>query len=576
MTAAAPETTQGGTVAIWSRAAYAVSALVLVWLILLPFGAIFLTSFLEGDGGLSAYAEFLASRSLRTATWNSILVAMGLAGLSAVIGTALAFGVARTRMRFKGLVRVTMILALISPEFLLAMGYILLAGPNVGYANIVLRELFSMDVRTGPFDIYTLWGLVFTALPSGVSFVFLALVPAFGSMDPALEDAARLKGASPLRTIATVTLPLARPAILAGTLLAFATSLAMYGPPEMLGIPVLTVSIRESLLGLDFDEASVAAVVLVGISILALLLQRYGIRHPERYRTISGKAFAARTLDLGWPEHLLTAFGLLYVGVALILPYGTMLAVSLMKSIGNGFTADNWTLANFSTILGDDSIRKAVFLSLRLAAASAAVVAVFGVIVAYVVVRTRQPGRAILDYISVLPLAVPGTALAFALIVIYLSEPFRLLGFYGTPAILLLAYLARFIPLGVRNSQSALLQVSPELEEASRVFGAGELSTLLRITLPLILPAFVYTFLLVFVLAIPELSASIVLRGFDTQTIATSVLSVWNGNGGLAVACAYGISIFVTVSLLFLLALLARRLAAAWGGQADAAPAATH
>ncbi len=567
MTNLAQTQSMSGTVAVWSRAAYAISIVLLVWLILLPFAIIFLTPFIEEEAGFSSYAEFFRDAAMLRATWNSLLVAGGLAVLSAIIGTVLAFGVARTSMRFKGLVRVTMILALISPEFLLAMGYILLAGPNAGYANVALRNILGLGTQTGPLDIFTLWGLVFTALPSGVSFVFLALVPAFRSMDPALEDAARLKGANVWRTIFTVTLPLARPAILTGTLLAFATSLAMYGPPEMLGVAVLTVSIREALLGLDFDVASVASAVLVGMSIIALMLQRFGIRHAERYRTISGKAFAPRTLDLGPAVHVLTVLGLLYVMLALMLPYGTMLAVSLMKSIGNGFSAGNWTLANFDAILTDGSIRKAVFLSLQLAAACAAIVSVLGVIVGYVVVRTSQRGRSLLDYISVLPLAVPGTALAFALIVLYLNEPFRSLGLYGTPIILLFAYLARFIPLGVRNSQSALVQVGPELEEASRVFGAGELATLLRITLPLILPAFIYTFLLVFVLAIPELSASIVLRGFNTQTISTSLLSVWNGNGGLAVACAYGISIFVTVSLIFGAALAARGLAGVWSGR---------
>jgi iron(III) transport system permease protein len=156
-------------------------------------------------------------------------------------------------------------------------------------------------------------------------------------------------------------------------------------------------------------------------------------------------------------------------------------------------------------------------------------------------------------------LAVPGTAIGFALIVIYLNWPGNLTGFYGTAMILLVAYLARFIPIGVRNGQSGLLQIAPELEEAARVSGSTEFGALMRITIPLMLPMLVYTWLLVFILAIPELSASIILRGFGTQTVATSLLSVWNGNGGLAVACAYGVCIFAVVSALFLLAALVGR-----------------
>lgn len=313
-------------------------------------------------------------------------------------------------------------------------------------------------------------------------------------------------------------------------------------------------------MGLDFAAASVSAVILVALSAAALALQRLLMRNAARYRTLSGKAFAARTIDLGAGTHVLTALVVAYVLFALVLPYGTMLAASLMKSIGNGLSLDNLTLANFETVLGDRSIRKAARLSLMLAAASAAIVAVLGVVVGWLIVRTRFAGRTLLDYASVLPLALPGTALAFALIVIYLNFPGNLLGIYGTPTILLFAYLARFLPLGVRNSQTTLVQIAPELEEASRLAGAGEAGTLLRITVPLLAPAILYTFVLVFILAIPELSASIVLRGFNTETISTSLLAAWNGNGGLAVASVYGIAIFAFVSaLLFVATLIGRR-----------------
>jgi iron(III) transport system permease protein len=543
----------------WSAAAAVTSALALALLIVAPVGAIFLASIYEDGLTIRPYADFLGDRRLLGATLNSLTVAAGIAVLSVLIGAPLAFGVARTPMRFKRLVRATMILALISPEFLLAMGYILMAGPNAGYANVAVRSLFGLQSTSGPLDIFSLWGLVLTALPNGVAFVFLALAPALANMDPALEDAARLKGASPLRAIRDVTLPLMRPAILAGALLAFATSLAMYGPPELLGIDVLTVTIREAMLGLDFASASVASVVLVMLSALALGLQRLLLRHGDRYRTLGGKAFSARRIDLGAVNHVLTGLGLFYVLIALVLPYGTMIAVSLMKSIGNGFSAGNWTLDNFVVVLSDPSIRRAALLSVTLAAACATIVVALGLICAYVILRTRITGRVLLDYASVLPLAIPGTAIAFALIVLYLNWPGNLTGLYGTPGILLVAYLARFIPIGVRNGQTGLLQIAPELEESSRVFGSSEAGALFRITLPLIMPVLAYTWILVFILAIPELSASIVLRGFNTQTISTSLLSVWNGNGGLAVACAYGVCIFAGVSLLFLLAALVGR-----------------
>ena len=544
----------------WGWLAWFVSVLWLFFLVALPVGVIVISSVLDDGVTFDHYAGFFTSSALLTATLNSLLVAVGIAGLSLLIGGPLAFGVARTEMRFKGLVRATMIIALISPEFLLAMGYILLAGPNVGYFNVLIRCAFGIEGTSGPLNVFSLGGLILTALPNGVAFVFLALVPAFTNMDPALEEAARIRGASAFRAVRDITLPLMRPAMLSGALLAFATSLAMFGPPQMLGINVLTVAIRDALVRLNFATASVAAMVLIGLSLIALFIQRWAVRHVERYRTLGGKSFGARTIDLGWGTHLLTALGLVYGVVSLVVPYGAMTAASLMKSIGNGFSGDNWTLDNYRIVFTDPGIFKAATLSLTLATTSATLVAVMGVVVAYVILRVKARGRALLDYLAILPLAIPGTALAFALIVVYLNWPMNMLGIYGTPTILLVAYLARFIPLGVRNSQTTLLQIAPELEEASRVFGAGELKTLLRITAPLILPAIVYTWLLVFIMAIPELSASVILRGFGTQTLSTALLGIWSGNGGLAVASAFGMSIFIVVGVLFgLAAWFARR-----------------
>ena len=552
----------------WGAGAGAVATLWLIFLIVVPVGVIVGTSIYDQGLTLDHFFAFVRSAELLKATSNSLIVALGIAVLAVLIGVPLAFGVVRTDMRFKTLVRTAIVIALISPEFLLAMGYILIAGPNAGYLNSAIRSLFHIGATSGPLNVFSLWGLIATALPNGVAFVYLTMTPAFLNVDPALEEAARMKGATAFGAIRTVTLPLMRPAMLSGALLAFSTSLAMFGPPQMLSINTLTVAIRNSLITLDFSLASVAAMVLIVLSVVALVVQRLSIRNVERFRTLGGKSFRARTVDLGWGTHALSALGLVYSIVALVVPYSGMLTASLMKSIGNGFTAGNWTLANYGVIVTDGSILGAASLSLELAASSATIVVITGVIVAYVLQRTHMHGRWVLDYLSVMPLAIPGTALAFALVVAYLNWPLNMLGFYGTPMILLVAYLARFVPIGVRNSQSGMLQIALELEEASRVFGAGEFTTLLKVSLPLLLPSIIYTWILVFILAIPELSASIILRGFGTQTISTALLGIWSGNGGLAVASAFGITIFAVVSALFgLAALILRRSGSAQGFQ---------
>lgn len=508
---------------------------------------------------LEAYREFFADAKLRAAMRNTLLVATGVAVLSVLVGAPLAFGVARTDMRGKGIVGATMIVSLVSPDFLLAMAYIALAGPNVGYLNLALRNVFDLQTTSGPLDIFTLWGLILTALPHGVAYVFLTLTPALRNVDPALEEAARVQGAGPLATLRDVTLPLMRPALLSGALLAFAGSLAMFGPPHMLRLHVLTISIRESLIRLDFKGASAASMVLIAMSLVALAVYRHSTRQAERFRTVGGKSFGGRAKASGLVGHAFAALGLIYVLAALVVPYGGMFVVSLMKTVGHGFEAGNWSLDNYRAVFADPAVRAAAKLSIGLAAGAATTVVALGFLVAYVVSRTKLPMRGLLDGLATVPLAVPGTALAIALVVIYLNPPLNALGFYGSFGILFVAYATRFVTFGVRTSQSALIQLSPEFEEASRVAGARGLTTVALITVPMMRATLLYTWLLVFVLALPELGASIVLKGIHTQTLSTVLLDVWNGNGGLAQACAFGITMFVSVAAILALAALISR-----------------
>lgn len=538
----------------WPRVAWVVATLWLGYLVVLPIAYMVVDAFTEDGLSLAAWRDFFSDTKLMRASLNSLLVAGGVAVLSVLVGAPLAFGVARSAMRGKRVVQATVVVSLISPDFLVAMAYVALAGPNAGYFNRVLRELTGTGETHGPLNIFSLWGLIFTALPHGVAFVYLTLLPALRNTDSALDEAARLQGATAAQAIRDITLPMLRPALLSGALLAFASSLAMYGPPHMLRMNVLTISIREALVRLDFKAASVASLVLIAMSVLALALYRRSTAQADRYRTLGGKGVTPRIIDLGRGATVLSALGVAYTVIALLVPYGGMLMVSLMKSVGQGVSWGNWTFENYVVVLTDPAIHRAAVQSFVLASSSATLVVAFGFLVAYVITRSRVQGRALLDYLSILPLAVPGTALAIALVVLYLHWPLNSLGLYGSFGILFVAYLTRFVSFGVRSNQATLLQLSPELEEASRVAGASGFATVCLITLPIMRQALVYAWILVFVLALPELSASVVLKGIHTQTLATALLDLWNGNGGLAQACAFGMALFFTVSALLLLA----------------------
>ena len=542
---------------LWSLSwlAWAAAIVWLLFLVALPIGYMVVDSITDDSGFTVAnFLDFATEAKLRRAALNSLLVASGVALLSVLMGAPLAFGVARTAMRGKRLVQATVVISLVSPDFLLAMAYIALAGPNAGYFNVVLRHTLGLGDGPGPLNIFSLWGLIFTALPHGVSYVFLALVPALRNLDPALDEAARVQGARPWSAVRDIMIPLLRPALLSGALLAFAGCLAMYGPPQMLRLNVLTISIREALLQLDFKAASVASLALISVSLVALALYRRSTRQAERFRTLGGRSFAQRNFDAGWGTHVLSALGIVYCFMTLIVPYGALFAVSLMKSVGDGFSAGNWTLENYTVVFTNPVARAAARLSLTLAASTATLVVGMGFLVAYLLVRSRTRASAVLDYLSILPLALPGTALGIALIVVYLNPPLNVLGLYGSFGILFVAYLTRFVPFGTRASHSALLQLSPELEEASRISGAGAVKTIFVITAPLVRQALIYGWILVFILALPELSASVILKGLNSQTLSTVLLDVWNGNGGLAAASAFGISIFVCVGLLLAVA----------------------
>ncbi|MEO8159613.1 MAG: ABC transporter permease subunit, partial [Betaproteobacteria bacterium] len=456
-TRAASDRVQSARAIDWMRVAWVLSLAWLLYLVAIPIGYMLFDSLTESGFTLVNFRDFLTDRRLLDATINSFVVAGGVAVLSVLLGAPLAFGAARTSMAGKGLVNATVIISLVSPDFLIAMAYIALAGPNAGYFNRIVRQGLQIGEGRGPLDIFSLWGLVFTAIPHGVAFVYLTLVPALRNVDPALEEAARVQGATASRTIRDITMPLMRPALLSGALLAFAGSLAMYGPPHMLRLNVLTISAREALVRLDFKSASVASIILIAMSLAALILYRISTQQAERFRTLGGKGFVQQDIDLGTGNRLLTALGIAYALIALLVPYGGMLMVSLMKTVGEGISAGNWTLANYAMVLEEPAIRKAASLSLLLAASSATLVVIMGLVVAYVIVRTRFHGRAVLDYLSILPLAVPGTALAIALAVVYLSWPLNWLGFYGSFGILMMAYLTRFVTFGVRTSQSTLI-----------------------------------------------------------------------------------------------------------------------
>ncbi|WP_158279406.1 ABC transporter permease [Falsochrobactrum shanghaiense] len=526
--------------------------LIFAGLILLPLFSLITEAFTDNSGRLT-FMNFIRALQSRY-NLNSIINTLALSGAVALISLALSaifsFGVTRTRMWGKGLFHATVLISIISPGFLIAFAYVLLFGPNSGFINVAIRDLLGLETLVGPFNIYSLTGFVLLSVPMGIGICSLQLIPSLTSLDSSMEEASRIAGAGPVSTLFRVTFPIISPALFSGFILTFTLTLATYGTAQVLGINVLSISIRQSLLVVDdMKEASVLSVLATVIAVIAVIIYRRSIRAQKRYETVGHRGARNTIVDIGSWRHVLTVMTFIYTFFACILPYATLIYVSLLKATSLGFSWDNITFDHYTGLVTDAFTRNALVNSLILSSVSAFIVVILGLVCGYILVRTKATGRDLVDYIAILPLGLAGTAFGIAVLVTYLNPPFQFLGLPGTLSILVLAYVAHYVSFGVRGIQTALMQISTELSEAARMTGASKFKTLLDVDLPLIGGAIISVAALVFVLCFPELSMSIMLRSVDTQVVSTALLGRWEGEGGLQGAAAMAVLMFALIAV---------------------------
>ncbi|HWE20968.1 MAG TPA: iron ABC transporter permease [Hyphomicrobiaceae bacterium] len=508
----------------WVMAAAVVALVVLVVLPLL----FLLVGGFRGEEGVSLehFAEALTGRLYTQALTNSLVLGAWTGLFSLAVGLPMAWAVCRTNVPAPTLFRVTASLSYLSPPFLTAIAYVNLFSPNAGLVNVLLRDVLGAPWAT--FNVFSMNGLVLVTVLHTFPFVFLLASSALQSVDASYEEAAQILGAGKLRTALAVTFPLVAPAVLAGTLLAFVNAIALFGSQAILGLPGRIVTLPTRIYALfdyppQYGLACALSLLFILITVAALYLQHRFLA-GRSYVTVAGKGARTEVIDLGWARWLLLAFCVLVFLVAIVLPYGALIAVSLSKSWGLSFW-QNLTLANYRFVLFEYNVtQRAILNSLVLAALAATAAVLLGSIIGWIDVRTRAPGRRLLDYAALVPLGLPGIVMAVALIQFWLTMPIAL---YGTLAILLLAYVGRYIPLGVRAANASLRQVDPSLEESARVLGASWAGTLREITLPLIRPGLFAGWLLVFVPVIQELSASILLFSSNSITLAVAVYNLY-------------------------------------------------
>jgi len=539
----------------------------LIVLVVLPL-LFLLVGSVRGEGGLSLehFTEALSGRLYVQALVNSLVLGAWTGLFSVAIGLPMAWAVSRTNVPFPTLFRATATLSYLSPPFLTAIAYVNLFSPNAGLVNVFLRDVLGAPWLT--FNVFSMAGLVLVTVLHTFPFVFLLASSALQSVDASYEEAAQILGAGRLRTALLVTLPLIAPAVLAGTLLAFVNAIALFGSQAILGLPGRIVTLPTRIYALfdyppEYGLASALSLMFIVITVAALYLQHRFLARRS-YVTVGGKGARPQLIDLGPMRWVLLGFCAAVFAVAIVLPYGALIAVSLSKSWGLSFWK-NLTFDNYRFVLFEYNVtQRAILNSLLLATLAATIAVLLGAVIGWIDVRTRAVGRRLLDYAALVPLGLPGIVMAVALIQFWLAMPVAL---YGTLTILLLAYVGRYIPLGVRAANTSLRQIDASLEESARVLGASWAQTLREVTLPLIRPGLFAGWLLVFVPVIQELSASILLFSSSSITLAVAVYNLYETGYTEPVAALA----MVNVAIIGVALLVAHRLAS---GRAAARPAA--
>lgn len=536
-----------------SAIVFGLSIALLIVIVGYPLGWLLVSSFgFPGDIQLGYLVRVYTRAQNVTPLINTLILAFGAGAISVLLGAPLAWATARSDMPLRRTINALVALAYITPPYLTAIAYIILLGPEAGYFNRAIQAVAG--ITRGPIDIFSFGGVIFVIGMHVFPFTYFMTCNALRSVDASYEEAARLLGAPRWAVMLRVYLPLVAPAITGGALLSAIASMALFGPQALLGLPAQVTFLPTRIYGVigsyppRWAEASALSLTLVVLTSLGLIVQRSYLERRS-YVTIGGRGLRLEPIGLGswkWP---LFAFCLGVVFLSAIAPIGVLAIAAFTRSWVAGLSAANLTLSNFNEALFNNQIAvRGIINSFGLAVTAGFGAVFIGATVAYLDLRTRARGRWLLDYLAILPLGLPGTVLAVGVLLAFIRPPLVL---YGTIWILLVAYVARAVPLATRSANATLRQIDVSLEEAARVVGATQLGALWHILLPLARPGLAVTFLLVFIPSLSELSATILLYSSGAETISIAIFRL-NELGQLEVVAALAVFTIVVTLLVSL------------------------
>ena len=542
-----------------------------VYIAVVPLGFLLWQSFFTPQTATKAavftfgnYITAYTSSDTARLFWNSLQFAVGVSAFSFTVGTTLAWINERTNTPFKSLFFALSLLPLVIPGILFTVAWILLGSPKIGIVNLVLMSMFGLSEPV--FNIYSMWGMIWVDGLHTSPVAFLLMTAAFRAMDPSLEESATMSGANVFQVLWNITLKLTWPAIFATFLILFVNALESFEVPALLGLPVgiqvFTSAIFQAVhrYPSQIGLASTYAITLLVITTIGIFFISKLSSSGSKYATMTGKGFRPRLIDLGRWRWVAAALFFVYFSLIVVLPFLVLLWSSFQKfySVPSMEALKKLTLDPYRFVLTYPNLGRSVWNSMLLSFGSATMIMLITSVICWIVVKTKLPGRWLLDNLASLPMVFPGLVLGLALMIFYLNVD---IGVYGTMWILFIAYVTRFMPYGLRFNTTSMLQIHKELEESAAMSGASWGTTFRRIILPLLKPGLVAGWIYIMIVSIRELSSSILLYSPGTEVISIIIWELWE-NGQYVELSALGV---LFILLLFVLVMIAQYLGKKFG-----------
>ncbi len=541
-------------------------AALLCVLVVLPISwlVIYSVSDRAGSFTLDNFSQLFTDPAFLDPLVTTLTIAVSSSLICCAVAAPMGWLVARSDMPLRQTIRSLVMASFVTPPFLGAIAWELLAAPNSGLLNKAYRSLSGAEMDDYLFNIYSLPGLIFVISCYTFPYGFVLVANALDRIPGDLEDASAILGGRAWHTAFKVTVPLALPAVLAGALVAFLQAMTLFGSPAILALPAgfhtMTTKIWSLFQYPPKPELAAAASLPLLLVTIVLLRAQQVVLGRRGYSVVGGKGSEPRLVPLGRLKWIALSAALFVLMMPVFLPYGALINATFSKVASQPIWFDNFTFHNIYFVFFDLSATKpAIRNTFILGTLAATIGTVIALVIAYLTARRAVTGHRVLGFLATAPIAIPGIVLGVGLFLSYTRPPFVL---YGTLWILLIAYVTIELPAAYQQMQSAFRAVNPELEDASRILGATRLKALRQITAPLLRSNVIATWCFIFVAVMRELSAAVMLFTSETKPISVLIFDL-NESGDLAAIAVLGLAMLI---LTFAVVLLANRIPGFGGG----------